>query len=206
MLSSIHPLGERGRGFTFGQTASAFVVGSTIGGLVTGAIFGGAGALLSWLLEAGGLGIGPTARLVIVAGAAVLATVVERTNTVIPSVRRQVNEDWLHEFRGWVYGLGFGFQLGTGLMTFITSAALLLWLVTILFAGSFVASLAIGGAFGLARGLGILAVRRVRSPSDLVRFHKALHARSPLVWRLGSFSLAALGAIAGLAALTQWAA
>ncbi len=206
MLSSIHPLGERGRGFTFGQTATAFIVGSTIGGLVTGAIFGGIGALASRLLEAGGVVLGPTARLMVVAGAAIVAVVVERTNTALPSVHRQVNEDWLHEFRGWVYGLGFGFQLGTGLMTFITSAALVLWLVTILMAGSIVGSLAIGGAFGLARGLGILSVHRVRSTDDLVRFHRALHARSPLVWRLGSTALAILGAAAGVAAITLWAA
>lgn len=206
MLSSIHPLGERGRGFTFGQTATAFIVGSTVGGLATGAFFGAIGELASWLLELGGVALGTTARLTVVAVAAVAAIAVEWTNTALPSIHRQVNEDWLHEFRGWVYGLGFGFQLGTGLMTYITSAALLLWLATILVAGSFVGSLAIGGAFGLARGLGILSVRRVRSPGDLVRFHQALHARSALVWRVGSVALMALGVAAGLAAFNQWAA
>ena len=38
MLSSIHPLGERGKGNRFGLTAGAFVVGSVLGGASTGAV------------------------------------------------------------------------------------------------------------------------------------------------------------------------
>ena len=40
MLSSIHPLGERGKGNRFGLTATAFVVGATLGGATTGAARG----------------------------------------------------------------------------------------------------------------------------------------------------------------------
>ncbi|HEY1116633.1 MAG TPA: hypothetical protein VGE43_02945, partial [Acidimicrobiales bacterium] len=38
MLSSIHPLGERGKGNRFGITAGAFLVGATLGGAATGAV------------------------------------------------------------------------------------------------------------------------------------------------------------------------
>jgi hypothetical protein len=31
-----------------------------------------------------------------------------------PSWQRQVDERWLTTYRGWVYGAGFGFQLGAG--------------------------------------------------------------------------------------------
>ena len=30
----------------------------------------------------------------------------------LPSHTRQVNEAWLDEYRGWVYGGGFGWQIG----------------------------------------------------------------------------------------------
>ena len=33
-----------------------------------------------------------------------------------------VHEQWLTRYRGWVYGVGFGAQLGFGLVTIITSA------------------------------------------------------------------------------------
>ena len=41
----------------------------------------------------------------------------------MPGPRRQVNERWLDEYRGWVYGLGFGAQLGLGVSTVVSSAA-----------------------------------------------------------------------------------
>ena len=31
-----------------------------------------------------------------------------------PFFRRQVNEDWLPRYRGWLYGVGFGWQVGVG--------------------------------------------------------------------------------------------
>lgn len=40
-----------------------------------------------------------------------------------PGPRRQVDERWLDEFRGWVYGLGYGTQLGLGVSTVVSSAA-----------------------------------------------------------------------------------
>ena len=52
----------------------------------------------------------------------------------VPSMRRQVDEDWLSRYRRWVYATGFGWQLGTGVTTIVTSRVtyallVLLWLV-----------------------------------------------------------------------------
>ena len=204
MLSSIHPLGERGRGNRFGQTATAFVLGSVIGGVTTGAIVGGLGALLRGVIELVGGSLSPAAALTIVTVAGVVAVLVELTGGSLPAVHRQVNEDWLQEYRNWVYGFGFGFQLGAGVTTYITSAAVLMWLAAILFSGSLAGSVLIGATFGLTRGLAILTVRHVDSPADLVSFHRRLHQSSPLVWRAGSYALLGLCLFAGVAAIDRW--
>ncbi len=47
----------------------------------------------------------------------------------LPFHRRQVNERWLDRYRPWVYGAGFGWQIGCGLATYITSAAVYLMIV-----------------------------------------------------------------------------
>ena len=44
----------------------------------------------------------------------------------LPGPRRQVDERWLHRYRGWVYGVGFGFQLGFGLLTVVTTSTVYL--------------------------------------------------------------------------------
>ena len=199
MLSSIHPLGERGRGFEFSTTATAFIVGSAVGGLTTGAAFGAIGHGITWALAQPG----SSAKLAVLAFSALTAAMIEWRSIKLPSVERQVNEDWLSEYRGWVYGIGFGFQLGTGLLTYVTSAAVLLWLTSIVLAGSISGSLIIGIAFGLSRGLSILSVSRVQSPQDLVRFHRSLAARAGLVARIGSLCLIGLGVFAGIVALVQ---
>ena len=47
----------------------------------------------------------------------------------LPFHSRQVNERWLDQFRPWVYGAGFGWQIGAGLVTYIKTAALYLMMV-----------------------------------------------------------------------------
>jgi len=193
MLSSIHPLGERAKGNRFGLTASAFVVGATAGGLTTGALVGLVGLAVTSVLP------GPAA-LAIVVVVALAGPSFERTGRALPSVPRQVDEDWLHEYRGWVYGAGFGFQLGAGVLTFITSAAVYVALVATLLSGHLLASLAIMGTFGLVRGLSILPARRIDRADALVSFHRRLQATAPLV-RTASTSALVVAALAGGAAL-----
>src|ERR1700744_6086358 len=116
MLASITPLGERSRGFAWGWTASAFAVGAVAAGAMAGAFGGAIGAPAppgAWRAI--------VARAVLVAAVSVDATPIGRH---LPSSRRQVNEDWMTRYRGWVYGAAFGAQLGAGLATVVTSAAI----------------------------------------------------------------------------------
>src|SRR5690242_14139999 len=104
---SITPLGERGRGMRWGVTATACAIGAVIGGALTGAVAGLAGdALLG--------GLDSTQALAVLAGACLLGLAADLRlfGTRLPTVRRQVDERWLRKYRGWVYGVGFGFQLG----------------------------------------------------------------------------------------------
>ncbi len=75
----------------------------------------------------------------------------------VPSWRRQVDVAWLTRYRGWVYGAGFGAQLGFGLVTIITStttyAAVLLAALT----GHLGAGLGVGATFGVVRALPVAA-------------------------------------------------
>ena len=120
MLASIHPLGERARGQSFAVTVTAYTIGSVAGRRPRSARSSARGG-------AAAFGDGHDAlRLGILAGAAVLAALVDRSGRRIPSWHRQVNEDWLTEYRGWVYGLGFGLQLGLGVVTIVTTAAVYL--------------------------------------------------------------------------------
>ncbi len=198
MLSSIHPLGERARGNRFGHTAAAFVLGSLLGGLAIGLLIGGLGWLTGQAYQVTfDSPINQSAALALVALSGIVALGFEMSGKAIPSLRRQVNEDWLSEFRGWVYGMGFGFQLGAGVATYITSAAILVWLAAMFTTGSLAASVAVGGIFGLVRGLSITTAGSINSPEGLVRFHRFLHRSAPRVQLLGTVSLVLITATAG---------
>ncbi len=194
MLSSIHPLGERGRGHRFATTATAFIVGSLLGGATTGLVVGAIGRVPTLVFDRSP---GPARSLAIVAGVGAVALAFDLTGRRLPSVHRQVNEDWLVEFRGWVYGAGFGLQLGAGITTYITSAALAPWLATMVLSGSWLGSVGIGATFGLVRGLSILSARRIDGPARLVTFHRFLQRSAPAVARIGSVALGVLVVAAG---------
>ena len=195
MLSSIHPLGERGKGNRFAVTATAFVVGATVAGATLGALLGALGILV-------GLVVDGTAAVAIVALAALAGAVYERSGRRLPSIPRQVDENWLHEYRGWVYGAGYGFQLGAGVLTYITSAAVHVALVAAVLAGHPLGALAIGTAFGLTRGLSLVPARRIESPAQLVSFHRRLQ-RSAGTTRLASTSILGCSALVAGAVFIQ---
>lgn len=166
MLTSIHPLGERARGQVWIVTVVALVLSSTAGGMLLGAALG----LLGGPLVSARPGV---ARMV--AGLALLgAAAVDAGMRRPPTIRRQVNEDWLLAFRGWVYGAGFGFQLGLGLATIVTSAVTYAFVVVAAVSGSAAAGAAAGAVFGLARGLPVVFGTRVRSAYQLARLHRRL--------------------------------
>jgi hypothetical protein len=165
MLASITPLGERGRRSRWGVTVTAFLIGATAAGAGAGALVGTTGGLI--LVDAGG-----HARLAALATALLLAVLLDVIRAV-PGPRRQVDERWLDEFRGWVYGLGFGAQLGLGITTVVSSAAMYVALLAAFLTGSALGGALVLGCFGLVRGITPLAAARVRTPDQLI----AMHAR-----------------------------
>lgn len=170
MLSSITPLGERGRNMRWSHTVGWYVLGSVLGGLAIGALSGSIG-------DAGGLEhVSGTLRLLaaaVVCGAgwAFDAGIFRRP---VPSIHRQVNEDWLPAYRGWVYGFGFGVQLGFGLATITRTSAIYSALVAAFLSGSLFVGLAIGGWFGVVRAAPIILTRHVHTGQELARFHQRL--------------------------------
>ncbi len=173
MLTSITPLGERGRGRRWTSTASWYVAGSTLGGAAVGALAG--------LLAEGFDRLGPSKTVATVGAAAIcaLAATWDLTGRRPRSWRRQVDETWLGRYRGWVIGGGFGLQLGFGVLTIVTSASVYAMLALAVLTGSFWAAFAIGASFGLARALPLLAARRVRTNDALAGLHRRVAALAP---------------------------
>ena len=190
MLSSITPFGERGRHNRFGVTATAFVIGAISGGTALGVL---AGLLGSWL-PARSAGVDALLVVVIALTGAVLDA------TRLPTIRRQVNEDWLGRYRGWVYGFGFGVQLGFGVLTIVTSAATYAAIAFALLSGSAAAGALIGFTFGFLRGLSLLLASHIQTPDALRRFHRRLEARAAAGARVAVVAQGMIGAI-GLAAV-----
>ena len=168
MLASITPLGERGRRRRWGTTVTAYVIGSTLGGAAVGALAGALGLLLlggvSWDVR-----IGFVAALL---AAGLLLDLLGK----VPGPRRQVDESWLDRYRGWVYGAGFGFQLGAGVVTIVTTSAVYVALGAAMATASPGVGAAIGALGGLLRGAAILTGARVQTPEQLMRFHARMSA------------------------------
>jgi hypothetical protein len=155
MLGSITPLGERGRGRVWGRTVIALIAGGALGGVLIGALAGGVGETVVKLLH-------PSEGARVYALAAVLAAAfLMDVAGKIPTPRRQVNEDWLNMYRDWVYGLGFGVQLGSGLATIVTTASIFALVGAAALAGSVATGALVGGAFGLLRTATVLLGMRV---------------------------------------------
>jgi hypothetical protein len=192
MLASITPLGERSRGFSWGVTASAFAAGAVAAGALAGAAGGALGS------------VAPTGTWREIVGVALLALAlavdVSPLRRHLPSTRRQVNEDWLTRYRGWVYGVGFGAQLGSGLVTIVTSAAVYAAALGAVLCGSAVAGAAVGGSFGATRALSLLPAREATDPAALIRLHDRLGRAETLVQQLALVAeAAAIGlVVAGL--------
>jgi hypothetical protein len=196
MLASITPLGERGRQATWGITVTAFMIGSSAAGAAFGALLGAAGALAL----PGSLHV--DARLTILAAAAVLAAVLDASRERVPGPRRQVDERWLDAYRGWVYGLGYGAQLGLGVTTVIASAALYVALLAAFLAGNAGDGAIVLGLFGALRGLSLLVAARVNGPRQLVALHAALARWRAPVWRGALALTTAIAAVAMAAAVS----
>jgi hypothetical protein len=206
MLSSIHPLGERARGNRWWLTVIAYLVASTASGLLAGMVLGLTGRVVGILV-----GHGATTPLLLTAVACLVGALMDGGGAKaprLPGVRRQVNEDWLNRYRGWVYGAGFGLQLGLGVVTIVTTAAIYLtgmlavatgWLAPG-WSAALAGGAAVGAAFGLARALPLLLRARTNQPDRLRQAHRRLVAHDQTARWLTVGLLALSGTILGVAA------
>ena len=160
MLASIHPLGERARGQRFSVTVVALTIGSIGGAATFGALLGGLG---SFIVGSGSVAI----RAAVLAVAAVIAAAVDGRTRRVPSWHRQVNEDWLGRYRGWAYGFGFGAQLGVGVLTIVTTAAVYLTWIAAAMTVSPARGLVVGASYGLARSVPLFGSASLVTPGTV---------------------------------------
>jgi len=193
MLTSISPLGEQGRGNRWSVTVGWLILGGIIGGSVVGAIAGGLGYLLIGSLDS-------SVRLVILAAIAIAAAGVDLAGVGFPG-HRQVSEDWLTQYRSWVYGLGFGVQLGSGFATIVTTALVPATFAAAFLTGDVAAGALIGGVFGGARGATVLVNGRVHTAESLRSLHAAVDRLTPSVARAGAGVAAVVAGVAIVSAV-----
>lgn len=176
MVSSITPMTEAGRNHRYGVTAAWFVIGAVIGG----ACLGGAAALGAAGLGAAGTGV--ELRLAIAAVVALATTSIDLglTGIELPIFKRQVDDAWLRRYRGWVYGAGFGWQIGVGVATYIMTAGILLTVALAVLGAQPAAALAIGVVFGAVRGSAVYLARSATDPGRLAEVHARLEASAPV--------------------------
>jgi hypothetical protein len=188
LLASITPLGERSRGSRFSVTFISFALGCVVAGGALGLVLGLVG---TWthIAEI------PNRLYIFAAFAAIGALadlrVVQPIRT--PTHRRQVPDRWLYTYRGWVYGAGFGLQLGLAFATVINSSLVYLMALAAILVGSPEAAAVIGAAFGCARAAALVPAMRVRTPSELMRMTRLLDELDERAQRLVT---AAAGALA----------
>jgi len=177
MLSTITPMAERSRGRTWGTTAAWFLLGAVLGG----ATLGLAAAALAALV--GLLSLSSTTALVLAAVLAVVGVGLDMglLGTEMPHHRRQVDEVWLDQYRSWVYGAGFGWQIGTGVATYIMTAAVYLTVGLAALTGRPAVAFGLCVLFGLTRGLAIFMGVRLTDPERLRAFHRRFEAAGPTV-------------------------
>ena len=198
MLASINPLGERMRNRRWGASFAWYLAGSVLGGLTMGALFGVLGvALFAWF-DPSETVIG---ALVLGFGLVGIAFETHLFGLRLPTIIRQVDENWLGRYRSWVYAGGFGYQLGLGVVTVVTSATVYLTWILCALSGTLWGGIVIGVAFGFVRALPMLMVARVDSPGLLRERLRSFNAAAPLASRVALvtvvvvpvFALAALG-------------
>lgn len=202
MLSSISPLGERARASRWWVTTTAYVLGSVVGGLAIGLLAALLGSLVPadarrspWLLL-------PLAALLLVG----LVLDLGEGGRTVPSWRRQVAESWLGRYRGWVIGVGFGTQLGFGLVTIITSNATYAVVLLAALSGQAGAGLAIGGVFGLVRALPAVLMRGVHTPEQLRGVFTGLQRWARPAERMAQAALGLAGGVLVVVAVSGLAA
>ena len=198
MLGSMSPVGDRSRNQRWWITATAYTVASVAAGALTGAVLGAAGQALVGIVRV------PAAMRLLVLGAILIAAAALDAGARgrLPTWRRQVDERWLTTYRGWVYGAGFGAQLGTGVATIVTSAATYATLAAAFLSTSWRGGLLVGVVFGVARAMPLLFMARVRSVDRLYAVTRRVAAGGQRAHRLTVAGQGVLGAVVLATALS----
>lgn len=195
MLSVITPLQEEGRGNRFRTTAVWFMIGATIGGAMLG------GLVALGAIASAQAGVTAEAALLIIALGA-LAVVISDGKLFgfqLPGHDRQVNERWLDRYRAWVYGAGFGWQIGAGLATYIMTSGLYLLMLIGALGASVSGALILGTVFGMVRGLAVFAARQVKDRDALNDLHRRFEKWRQPIRKLTIGAIGLTGIIAGVA-------
>jgi hypothetical protein len=195
MLASISPLGERARSSRWGLTVTAYVLGSVLGGAAVGVVTAALGSLVP-SSRRGSPAAGIAVAALLLAG---LLLDLRTAGLHLPTSRRQVDEAWLGRYRGWVYGAGFGLQLGLGVVTIVASATVYATVLLCALSGSPPAGLALGTVFGLVRALPVLGLAGAHDRAALHRVFHHVERWAPRADRLARATLAT-GAAALVAA------
>ena len=172
----LHNPALRGRAWSsLRATVSWFLFGSILGGLTLGAV-----AALGAMGVAGlGMSANASAVVVLVAGLIAVASDLGIGGFRLPANPRQVERTWLDRYRPWIYGLGFGWQLGVGVATYVMSASVYLMVVVAAATGEPWLALAVVTLFGLLRGMAVLPAATVRTPADIGRLHRRIERLRP---------------------------
>jgi len=172
MLGSMNPLVLRVRNGRWWTTTSAYILSSVVGGACIGWLLGAIGAVLheasvapSWRIAAALLGACGLAGGLLDSGVFGIR---------LPTVRRQVDEQWRYRYRNWIYAIGYGFQLGLGFTTIVTTATVYATFVAMILVASQPIGLALGAWFGLTRSVSVLAVAGVRNFGQFESIEMAL--------------------------------
>ena len=139
------------RGHRFWVTAVWFVVGAIAGGATLGLL----AAALAAMVGALSLSTGVSATLGGIVVGVALASDVRLGGFRIPGNTRQVDENWLSAYRPWVYGIGFGWQIGVGVATYIMTAAVYAMVLLAALSANPLLAFALMTLFGLVRGLAV---------------------------------------------------
>jgi len=172
MASTITPIAERARHRRYSRSAAWFVAGSAVGGATLGAGMG----LGSWLCHRVGAGGTVTTVIAILTTVICLAADARLWGFHLPEHPRQVDATWVGRYRPWVYAGGFGWQLGTGVSTYLMTNATYAVIVVGIVALPPAGALLLGMVYGLCRGTTILLGAAVTSPDRLLAVHRWLAA------------------------------
>jgi hypothetical protein len=169
-----------------------WVVSHVAGGALLGGALGWLGARLSPAAQAVGLGAASAGCL---AGALHHLGVVELP---LPHCPRQVPRAWMFRWPCELTALGYGLQLGSGVLTRIKSASFHAALGLALLCGSAAGGATVLGLFGLARALpaGLLGPW-LASPVASLAFARRLEGHGGWVGRLNGAALLAGAALLG---------